>query len=373
MTISFDAAAYASDSPVTRLPGDPVGSPEPGIGLCLSGGGYRAMLFHLGALLRLNELGYLPKLDRISSVSGGSITAGVLGLKWDRLEFVGGVARNFDAQVIEPIRRLAGETVDTSAILSGTLLPGTIGEKVAAAYREHLFGDATLQALPDRPRFVINASNVQSGALWRFSKPYMRDYRVGELKNPELELAVAVAASSAFPPFLSPVELTLDPAKFTPGSGLDLQREPFTSKVMLTDGGVYDNLGLETVWKRYETILVSDAGGTLGVEEEPHGDWPRHVYRVLFLIDNQVRALRKRQLIDAFKRGARKGAYFGIRSNLASYGFADSPEIPLERSIELANTPTRLKSLPDETRVGLIAWGRIICDAALRRHVIPGS
>ena len=48
-----------------------LGSLEEGLALCLSGGGYRAMLFHLGTLWRLNELGYLPKLDRISSVSGG--------------------------------------------------------------------------------------------------------------------------------------------------------------------------------------------------------------------------------------------------------------------------------------------------------------
>jgi NTE family protein len=48
--------------------------PMPGIALCLSGGGFRAMLFHLGTLWRLNEFGYLPKLKLISSVSGGSIT-----------------------------------------------------------------------------------------------------------------------------------------------------------------------------------------------------------------------------------------------------------------------------------------------------------
>lgn len=44
---------------------------EDGTALCLSGGGYRAMLFHIGVLWRLNEIGWLPKLDRISSVSGG--------------------------------------------------------------------------------------------------------------------------------------------------------------------------------------------------------------------------------------------------------------------------------------------------------------
>lgn len=58
-----------------------------GIGLCLSGGGYRAMLFHLGALRRLNGAGLPPRLDRISSVSGGSITSGVLAMNWSHLAF----------------------------------------------------------------------------------------------------------------------------------------------------------------------------------------------------------------------------------------------------------------------------------------------
>jgi NTE family protein len=51
----------------------------------------------------------------------------------------------------------------------------------------------------------MNATNVQSGVLWRFMKPYMCDFRVGEVKTPTLRLAEAVAASSAFPPVLSPV------------------------------------------------------------------------------------------------------------------------------------------------------------------------
>src|SRR3989337_4461384 len=57
-----------------------------GIGICLSGGGYRATLFHMGALRRLNELGVLAHRDlrTISSVSGGSITSAFLALafKW---------------------------------------------------------------------------------------------------------------------------------------------------------------------------------------------------------------------------------------------------------------------------------------------------
>src|SRR5205823_12549906 len=91
---------------------------EPGIALCLSGGGYRAMLFHVGALTRLNELGYLPKIDRVSSVSGGSITAGVLGKQWRHLRFNGvGSAENFNELVTEPLRRIAGKTIDLPSIL----------------------------------------------------------------------------------------------------------------------------------------------------------------------------------------------------------------------------------------------------------------
>jgi len=124
-------------SPVQQIDtGSPHKLPQPGLALCLSGGGYRAMLFHLGALWRLNELGYLPKLDRVSSVSGGSITAGVLGLKWSRLAFDGnGVSKEFPEKVVVPIRQFAGKTIDLPAILTGLLLPcQTIGQRVAKAY-----------------------------------------------------------------------------------------------------------------------------------------------------------------------------------------------------------------------------------------------
>lgn len=359
-----------TQAPVQSIPTDTPRNPDPGVALCLSGGGYRAMMFHVGVLWRLYEAELLKTIKRISSVSGGSITAGALGLRWNDLSFEpANIAKDFVPAVVEPLRRLAGQTIDADAIIFGALLPGRISDRVASAYDEYLFRGATLQALPDEPRFVINATNVQSGVLWRFMKPYMRDYRVGEVKNPTVALAQAVAASSAFPPALSPFELQLDPGKFTPNSGLDLQREPFTSRVILTDGGVYDNLGLETAWKHYETVLVSDAGGKTQAEEEPKNDWARHSYRILDLIDNQVRALRKRQTIDSFKSGARKGAYWGIRTNIADYELQDALDCPFERTLALAETPTRLKRMDDGLQERLINWGYAVCDAALRRHV----
>jgi NTE family protein len=361
-----------SRQPVEFLESDKDG-PEPGIALSLSGGGYRAMLFHVGSLWRIYEIGLLGRLDRISSVSGGSITAAVLGLAWNKVQPTAAPVRaQFEKHVVDPIRRLADETIDALGIVGGILLPGTINQQIQASYRKHLYGNATLQDLPDKPRFVINAANVQSGALWRFSKPYMRDYRVGEVKNPTVSLAEAVGASSAFPPVLSPMILELNSSSFTANSGQDLQKKPFTSRVVLSDGGVYDNLGLETTWKNFDTVFVSDGGGKTQPEEEPKEDWARHSYRVLDLIDNQVRSLRKRLLIQSYIDGARKGTYWGIRTNIANYGLADPLPCPFERTTALAETPTRLKRLDDNLQERLINWGYAVCDAALRRHVDSG-
>lgn len=218
--------------------------------------------------MRLNDLGYLKNLARVSSVSGGSITAAMLGLAWKKLQFdASGRAVNLMDTVLTPVMKLAEHTLDEKSIFSGILNPfKSIADEVAQAYRKYLFAQSTLQDLPgdsEGPRFVINATNVQTKVLWRFSRPYMGDYRVGLVRNPKVELAVAVGASSAFPPVLSPVELKLDPAGFDPASAGDLQRLPYTKRAVLSDGGVYDNLGLETAWKEYDTVLVS--GG-----EEPH-------------------------------------------------------------------------------------------------------
>jgi NTE family protein len=342
---------------------------EHGIALCLSGGGYRAMLFHAGALIRLNEFGALGKIARVSSVSGGSITAGVLALSWHKFAFDGnGRIANFDELVIQPQRRMASKTIDVPSVLGGVFTSGTISDKVADAYRRTLFGNATLQDLPDNPRFVFNATNVQSKALFRFSKPYIWDWRVGRIDRPRIELAVAVAASSAFPPVLSPAEIHLNPADFVPGSGADLQFEPYTSDVVLTDGGVYDNLGLETAWKRYDTLWVSDGGGMYAPEPDPKRDWLGHTRRVMDLVDSQVRSLRKRQLLDSFNRKERSGAYWGIWSDIGELGLADALPCPKEKSNAVAAISTRLKGLSTDEQDRIMNWGYAICDAAMRRY-----
>jgi NTE family protein len=142
------------DTPEARSEGQPGGltelrdagaAREAGIGLCLSGGGYRAMLFHIGTLWRLYDAGVLGTVKRISSVSGGSITAALLGLRWGRLSFRPAATNDdFVPRVVEPIRRLADQTLDVAGVIGGILLPGTIGDRIAYAYADHLYGESTL-------------------------------------------------------------------------------------------------------------------------------------------------------------------------------------------------------------------------------------
>jgi NTE family protein len=313
------------------------------------------MLFHLGSLRLLNEAGWLPKLTRVASVSGGSIAAGVLGLAWKSLTFdADGVATRFDDLVERPIHLLASSTIDIPAVLTG-LLPGRIADRIANAYDKALFHGATLQDLPsdgDGPRFILLATDLSNATLWRFSKPYMRSWRSEPIRNPTLPLAKAVAASSAFPPVLSPSLLKVD-----------------GRTIYLTDGGVYDNLGLEPVVKRCATVLVSDGGGTFGEAKRPARDWLRGTYRILQTIDVEVRRLRRRQVVGLLRAHRRSGAFWAINSDRADFPTPQGAlQCPIEQTMALARLSTRLAALDASTRQRLVNWGYAIADAGLRSY-----
>lgn len=370
------------------------GSLEPGIGLALSGGGFRAMLFHAGSLLRLNELGLLSKVDRVASVSGGSITAGLLAAAWDKLgppEPDGSFAR-FRELVLDPLVGFSHEKLDVMNALTGLLPFTSASEEVAESYDDLLFKGVTLQDIPDQPRFVFCATNLQTGVLWRFSKPYAGDYVIGFIPSPTIRLAEAVAASSAFPPILSPMTLELDPSEFRdwpsrPGETPLKDRHAYRHEIMLTDGGVYDNHGMEPIVKRYMTLLVADGGAPFARTPDVASDWLRQLRRVLDLTDNQVRALRRRDLVSRFKAGnaafdagtlgagdvrtfERLGAYWGIDTD-PSAALAPAGCLPCQpaRVDPLAAVSTRLSDLGHETTLRLVNWGYAICDRSVRTHL----
>jgi len=343
------------------------------------------MLFHVGALWRLHELGWLTSLQRISSVSGGSIASGALAMAWPELvqDHAPDTTR-FVRHFVASVRHVARQTIDVRAVLTGLFSTRSIAQQVARRYDALLFHGATLADLPDEsrggaPQFVFNASNVQTGALFRFTRTSLSDWHLGHTAQPAMSLSVAVASSSAFPPLLSPMTLAFAHDDWTATDISDLHRPPFTTRVVLTDGGVYDNLGLEPIWKTYRTLLVSDAGGKLAPEERPRADWLFGTTRVLDLLDQQVRNLRNREIMQAMQLPRddgsmwRAGAYWGVRTDIAKYGLADALPYPHDRAMRLAAVHTRLARLDDTIQEELINWGYAACDAAMRRYALDGA
>jgi NTE family protein len=358
--------------------------PDDVISLCLSGGGYRAMLFHTGALWRLHQVGLLQKTAIISSVSGGSIANGWLALKWPELMQPGA---SFEKIFVPGIRAMAHTTVDVWAVLGG-IWTGSIPARVAAAYDRVLFKGATLRDVPVAPLFTYDASNLQTGALWRFTRDYMGDYKAGYVQQPDIPLAVAVGASSAFPPILSPVTLRPPVDRYDPKYPTRLTDPRFRSRIVLADGGAYDNLGLEPVIKRARTVLASDGGSPFKTVPRPCGFWPLQLIRVLLCEDNQVRGLRKRDLIERYQlraaleaagfpvwttpetaTTARNGTYWGITTTVSHYPTAPGLPCPPEATRRLATLPTRLANMKDADQEALINWGYAVCDYAIRAYV----
>ena len=195
---------------------------------------------------------------------------------------------------------------------------------------------------------------------------HVRLTAVGRIDRPLLSLANVVAASSAFPPFLSPVRLKFDPDTVKPLAGADLHRPPFTKEAVLTDGGVYDNLGLERVWKRCRTILVSNAGRNTAEIGSPTGRWIGQVFRTLSLVQQQAEKSRKRILFGMNNLNQRKVAYWSIETPIAGYGVLDALPMAPDSAATVANMRTRPNPFRPADINLLLQAGYAGADASLR-------
>jgi NTE family protein len=99
------------------------------------------------------------------------------------------------------------------------------------------FGEVRVRDLKNRkPLLIINAAELRTGSAFYFSADDSGSWRLGRLALTDLSLAYAVTASAAFPMFLPAFDEVL------PFDRRDGSRR--VERVSLTDGGVYDNLGL---------------------------------------------------------------------------------------------------------------------------------
>jgi len=223
------------------------------LGLALSGGGFRASLYHLGLLRFLRDAGLLSQVTHITSVSGGSIMAAHLALNWDRYT---GEAKEFEAAAAELLtfvrldvrNRITRRFPLTIPLRWARRLLGRSNRQLTRTgllehhYERYLYGDKSLFELPEKPQLHILATNLSEGCLCSFHRNGLLmvrrqaggTFRVDRIHVGLATVAMAVTASSAFPGFFPPLELTGSEV----GAGGEFGRQAYT------DGGVFDNLGV---------------------------------------------------------------------------------------------------------------------------------
>lgn len=325
------------------------------IGLALSGGGFRAAAFHLGVFTALDELKLLDKLDLISCVSGGSIAGGFLAAHWKR-----------PAVLRDLATYLSTRSIAVSSVIGGILSPfATRLEKLAETYDRDLFAGKTLSDLRRGPRIYFNATNLATGNLFFFvagkrlapkedGGETIGEHESGAVAASSFPVSLAVAASSAFPPVFPPLRIDAD-----------VYPNALTDFVTLTDGGVYDNLGVNPLlrFRRHpiDYCLVSDGGKPFALNREPTESGTAVLMEAINILMEQVRGLQFSRLQLAHETG--KGAkplWFSIDSVEGEERAGDAAFASL--------IDTNLKRLdPAEMQV-LVRHGRALTLARIERY-----
>lgn len=299
------------------------------VALALSGGGIRAMIFHLGVLRHLAENGALERISRVSTVSGGSL---LLGLVFKECDYVWPSSHRFLSQVYPALRgRLCAKSLQWGAGRQ-LLRPGNwryllSRSNLLAKALEHEWGvKAELSRLPEAPEWSINGTTAETGKRFRFKRDSIGDYMLGYSAPDDFPLADALAVSAAFPGGFGP--LSFKAARFQwkkrPAWGSPLESavnvEVGYRRLHLYDGGVYDNLGLEPFFDagrgipkpEVDFILVSDAGAPLKPGFPRFSINPWRLKRVVDITTDQSRALRVRGFMTYIGQNPDKGAYIYI-------------------------------------------------------------
>jgi predicted acylesterase/phospholipase RssA len=227
---------------------------KPRIGLAISGGGFRATCFGLGCLRALQDQDLLRHVKVISGISGGSLLAALYAYGPSDFD-------EFDAFVVDQLRRgLQAEILIRALRPTAAIRNLSHAARVAAlrrrgepllrganrsdALRDALaaraFGDRTVdQVTHPGLATVITATDLRTSNAVRFGSLRSSCSAYGTIQEP-VGVAEAVAASGAFPLLLPAIE-----RRYTFRRRPD--DKPTERAVLLTDGGVYDNLGLSVL------------------------------------------------------------------------------------------------------------------------------
>ena len=390
----------------------PVAALEKSIGLSLSGGGSRAVAFHLGTLRALEDLNLLDEVDVISGVSGGSVMTGLLGyteasfahIDRDTSRFLRrGLVLPGLTKLLHPARAaalvwsLAFVAVPTLLcdLLTGSvnrvasLLPGLRSACSALSRtswpirrrysRTHVLADAIADVVgpqrcdaPTRQRksIVFNACELRTGTAFRMSNQRFGSYRYGWAPADELRVADAVMASAAYPPFLPPFDWKRP---------FELNGKTDTHRVIVTDGGVFENLGvtvmelgrdpqISAIGYNVDIIIVSDAGAGQFTGETVPISWPKRMTQVVTAVMRKVQDATKQRLHDHAKAGRIDGFVY------AALGQTDQ-RVPLKPANwvdreEVIRYPTDFSAMSEKNIQRLSARGEAITRALLTQYLL---
>jgi NTE family protein len=381
-----DTVEDRGDVPATRQ--------ELKIGLALSGGGMRAAVFHLGVLGRLAAEGVLENVEFVSTVSGGSLGTGLVytiaGNRWPASD------EYFGAVVPEAKRLLTTVDIQRVSLLRllgrpWRLLSRGWANVLAEVLRSEWGVRGRVNELPSNPRWIINATSYESGKNWRFAPRRMGDYLTGHVFEPPVPVADAMAASAGYPMLIGFLVLeTADYAweRYLDGSTSETESAvPGLRRVHLWDGGVYDNLGVEALFKPGRKwrlrdgcnfLVVSDASGALGPERRYRVY--RQARRLLSIAMDQVRSLRVRMIFDHFLAAPGSGVYLmmgrSAQTALREAGLSTAEIeaiatgcLPDEEVEQAALFPTTLRRVKEKDfdRLYRHGWEAADCNLRARR------
>ena len=312
------------------------------IGMALSGGGFRALVFHLGVLARLSSEKKLEEINFLSSVSGGSLCVALV-MAQNKYEWPSSkdyadkvlpkvreilITQGLDQPILKTLFKKMISTIFRRGIKDGFgVLFETRADDMAAAISNNWNIKANLTDLKKEPRWAINATCFETGKNWRFERFRIGDYFFGYTYDSKFPLSEAVAASSAFPALIGPLEFSTANREWfnyvdyeDDMEDEDKHRKRKTKKitpqyetVRLWDGGAYDNLGLEklhnyhTGWPFNDFLLVSDASGLVTVAEYKKG--VTALFRLITgIMKNQIRSHQSRAIFERIRGHKDQGA-----------------------------------------------------------------
>ncbi|WP_206194013.1 patatin-like phospholipase family protein [Serratia microhaemolytica] len=351
------------------------------IALALSGGGIRAMVFHLGVLRFLAEHDALERVSHISSVSGGSLVLGLL-LQNNKMQWP------TSAQYLTHSLPVMRKKLCTQSLISGMVSQlkslkitdwgcwFSRANLLAYALRDKWGVTATLSQLPDNPEWSINATTAETGKRFRFKQKDFGDYVLGYARSDDFPLANALAVSAAFPGAIGPLTISAEQYQWKKWQWNESVENakcilPAYANLHLYDGGIYDNLGLEpffdagrgvikTVLPQGTAIIVSDAGAPLmqGFSFSRLNPW--RMKRVADIMSGQSRSLRIRTFINYLKKEKGRGAYFYIGKSISSGS-------PCASAAFAANFPTTLRKLTELEFDTILNHGYLVANKFYRQ------